>query len=127
MDVIGSGQPLHAGNMLPSAHSHLHNSATGIINRGDSFRRRRSRSNSLAATSPQHSQAPSELRGASSGGGGGSKSNTSKQPVETHHVYMLGASGVGKVALISQFTTSECINAYEGPGEFRWDVDDGWV
>lgn len=40
-----------------------------------------------------------------------------KQPVEMHRVYMLGAPGVGKAALISQFSTSECINAYEGPGK----------
>lgn len=50
-------------------------------------------------------------------GSGDQKYQHSKQPVDTHHVYMLGACGVGKVALISQFTTSECINAYEGPGE----------
>lgn len=30
---------------------------------------------------------------------------------------MLGANGVGKAALVSQFRTSECINAYEGPGK----------
>lgn len=38
-------------------------------------------------------------------------------PVDSHRVYMLGAPGVGKAALISQFQTSECINAYEGPGK----------
>lgn len=40
-------------------------------------------------------------------------------PVDSHRVYMLGAPGVGKAALISQFQTSECINAYEGPGMFN--------
>lgn len=34
-------------------------------------------------------------------------------PVETFKVLMLGGPGVGKTALLSQFTTSECINAYE--------------
>lgn len=76
--------------------------SSGVINRGDSFRRRRSRSNSLAPTSPMKDemQAP-----------------TATGPVESHLVMMLGAPGVGKAALTSQFRTSECINAYEGPGK----------
>lgn len=37
--------------------------------------------------------------------------------VDSYLVMMLGASGVGKAALTSQFRTSECINAYEGPGK----------
>ena len=41
-------------------------------------------------------------------------------PVDTHRVYMLGAPGVGKAALITQFMTSECINAYEGPGTIKF-------
>lgn len=40
-----------------------------------------------------------------------------KGPVDSYRVYMLGAPGVGKAALISQFSTSECINAYEGSGK----------
>lgn len=43
---------------------------------------------------------------------------TRNGPVDSHRVYMLGAPGVGKNALISQFQTSECINAYEGPGKY---------
>lgn len=38
------------------------------------------------------------------------------EPVEVYHVSMLGAPGVGKAALVSQFKTSDCINAYEGAG-----------
>lgn len=37
--------------------------------------------------------------------------------VECFQIFMLGAQGVGKAALVSQFRTSECINAYEGPGK----------
>lgn len=37
--------------------------------------------------------------------------------VECFQIFMLGANGVGKAALVSQFRTSECINAYEGPGK----------
>lgn len=33
--------------------------------------------------------------------------------VASYTVALLGAQGVGKTALISQFMTSECINAYE--------------
>lgn len=39
-------------------------------------------------------------------------------PVENYRVFMLGGPGVGKTALISQFRTSECINAYEDTGLF---------
>ena len=34
-------------------------------------------------------------------------------PSDSYLVAMLGAPGVGKCALLSQFRTSECINAYE--------------
>ncbi|XP_034831394.1 GTP-binding protein Rit2 [Maniola hyperantus] len=69
----------------------------GIVNRGDSFRRRRSRSGSLAPASPAQSAPESQER----------------KPVACHRVAMVGAQGVGKTALISQFQTSECINAYD--------------
>ncbi|KAM8714205.1 hypothetical protein ACLKA7_014360 [Drosophila subpalustris] len=108
----------------------------GIINRGDSFRRRRSRSNSLAPVSPMHPRnAMAGLNGGGGGGGGsslglgsaynggGSHSNgfgeapgqENHQPVEFYRVEMLGSAGVGKQALVSQFRTSDCINAYDGP------------
>ncbi|XP_053606657.1 GTP-binding protein REM 1 [Plodia interpunctella] len=72
----------------------------GIVNRGDSFRRRRSRSGSLAPSSPAAAPEPQERR-----------------PVACHRVAMVGAPGVGKTALISQFQTSECINAYDRHGD----------
>lgn len=34
-------------------------------------------------------------------------------PNDSYTVCMLGAQGVGKQTLLSQFRTSECINAYE--------------
>lgn len=98
----------------------------GVINRGDSFRRRRSRSNSLAPVSPIHPR----LGGGGAGGISGSvgagingdytgaqDEPQEQQPVEVFRVDMLGASGVGKQALIQQFRTSDCINAYDGPGK----------
>uniref|UniRef100_A0A336MYD8 CSON007515 protein n=1 Tax=Culicoides sonorensis TaxID=179676 RepID=A0A336MYD8_CULSO len=71
----------------------------GIVNRGDSFRRRRSRSNSLAPVSPM--QAVEDLM-------------VPTGPEESFKVLMLGGAEVGKAALLAQFRTSECINAYEG-------------
>ncbi|KAH1008816.1 hypothetical protein HUJ05_009336 [Dendroctonus ponderosae] len=74
----------------------------GIVNRGDSFRRRRSRSNSLC---------PPAM-----GGGAQTPSPVLDEhvlEVSNYTVALLGAQGVGKTALISQFMTSECINAYE--------------
>ncbi|XP_021699970.1 GTP-binding protein RAD isoform X2 [Aedes aegypti] len=74
-------------------------SKQGIVNRGDSFRRRRSRSNSLAPTSPVY--APEEVLPPNNG------------PIDSFYVAMIGAAGVGKAALLSQFRSSECINAYD--------------
>lgn len=69
---------------------------TGVVNRGDSFRRRRSRSNSLAPAEQEN-----EVR------------RLPPKEVVSYNVAMLGTRGVGKTALISQFMTSECINAYD--------------
>jgi Cdc6-like AAA superfamily ATPase len=75
----------------------------GVVNRGDSFRRRRSRSNSLAPAEQEN-----EVR------------RSPPTEVASHNVAMLGTRGVGKTALISQFMTSECINAYDRQrGKFR--------
>ncbi|XP_026273542.1 GTP-binding protein REM 1 isoform X2 [Frankliniella occidentalis] len=77
----------------------------GVVNRGDSFRRRRSRSNSLLPAdatpllrSPAAPAAPTI---------------PTVSDHDSYRVAMLGARGVGKSALISQFMTSECINAYD--------------
>lgn len=76
--------------------------SAGVVNRGDSFRRRRSRSNSLAPAEKE-----TEIR------------RLPPKEVASHNVAMLGTRGVGKTALISQFMTSECINAYDRQkGEF---------
>lgn len=78
----------------------------GVINRGDSFRRKRSRSNSLANSPMSPNPSPSVSNPARTFG-----------PVDSYRVHMLGGPGVGKTALISQFCTSECINAYEDTGD----------
>ncbi|XP_057663535.1 GTP-binding protein REM 1 isoform X2 [Diorhabda carinulata] len=74
----------------------------GIVNRGDSFRRRRSRSNSLCP--PAMGGTPSPVLDAP---------DSNIPEISTYIVSLLGAQGVGKTALISQFMTSECINAYD--------------
>ncbi|XP_075225177.1 rad, Gem/Kir family member 3 [Lycorma delicatula] len=81
----------------------------GVVNRGDSFRRRRSRSNSLL---PPQGQAGQDC---------GPTAPEPPPPLSPLHspdftsytVAMVGAQGVGKTALVSQFMTSECINAYD--------------
>lgn len=89
----------------------------GIINRGDSFRRRRSRSNSLAPVSPIHPRVGA-LAGCTDVDVNLNDGNQQQQ-VDVYHVEMLGAPGVGKQALVSQFRTSDCINAYDGPGKVQ--------
>ncbi|XP_049546266.1 uncharacterized protein LOC125957534 [Anopheles darlingi] len=74
-------------------------SKQGIVNRGDSFRRRRSRSNSLAPVSPV--RVVDEVLTPPPG------------PIDSYRVLMIGSAGVGKGALLSQFRSSECINAYD--------------
>ncbi|XP_031348437.1 uncharacterized protein LOC116174637 [Photinus pyralis] len=76
----------------------------GIVNRGDSFRRRRSRSNSLCP--PATIGTPSPVMDGP---------DHIQADVTKYTVALLGAQGVGKTALISQFMTSECINAYDRP------------
>ncbi|VVC95822.1 unnamed protein product [Leptidea sinapis] len=83
---------LHQNRWLPSS-ADVSLLSPGIVNRGDSFRRRRSRSGSLVGT------------------GAGTPPPATTAPAACHRVAMVGAPGVGKTALISQFQTSECINA----------------
>jgi hypothetical protein len=80
---------------------------SGIVNRGDSFRRRRSRSSSIIPPTSPMNAVVQELPQPS-------------EPCDSYLVAMLGTLGVGKRTLLSQFMTSECINAYEsGRGKFN--------
>ncbi|XP_050429291.1 GTP-binding protein GEM isoform X2 [Adelges cooleyi] len=75
----------------------------GIINRGDSFiRKRRSRSNSLAQDDDSKECTPPV-----------DYIQQNDDNITSYAVALLGTRGVGKTALISQFMTSEYINAYE--------------
>lgn len=75
---------------------------SGVVNRGDSFRRRRSRSNSLAPPGLLPQEIPNLPT-----------VPAPPQDVTTYRVALIGAQGVGRTALISQFMSSECINAYD--------------
>lgn len=80
---------------------------SGVINRGDSFRRRRSRSGSTNPPVASPMRAPEQVLPVNTG------------PQDSYTVAMIGGAEVGKAALIAQFQTSECINAYEdGAGMF---------
>lgn len=92
-------------------------SARGIINRGDSFKRRNQVPPVDPAVPPNNSPIPpglpeSEVRArtwsttsqGSSVGSGGS-SNLGTPPI--HRVVVMGARGVGKTSIIQQFMTSE--------------------
>nr|CAD7453714.1 unnamed protein product [Timema tahoe] len=100
------------GNLVYFESDALDHSATeaGVVNRGDSFRRRRSRSNSLVPPGqqqhPEGTAPPPQTPVASPAAG-------LNNDIITYRVAMIGASGVGKTALVSQFMTSECINAYD--------------
>ncbi|KAL7640722.1 UNVERIFIED_CONTAM: hypothetical protein RMT77_008997 [Armadillidium vulgare] len=88
----------------------------GIVNRGDSFRRRRSRSNSIqppfdGATLPS---LPPQMQDIASVPGSPEFSSDEKDSTTEHfRMVVVGATGVGKTALMNQFRTSECINAYD--------------
>ncbi|CAO1423498.1 unnamed protein product [Diamesa serratosioi] len=69
----------------------------GIVNRGDSFRRRRSRSSSLVPPSSPMRPKVEEVYVPSGS-------------TDSYLVAMLGTSGVGKATLLSQFQTSEGID-----------------
>lgn len=86
----------------------------GIINRGDSFKRKRlGSSNSSIGSAGSCPERASRLRHTwstqSQGSRGSSVSSSidADDPPAAFRVLLLGAAGVGKTALIQQFTTSE--------------------
>ncbi|KAF4524216.1 hypothetical protein B566_EDAN006464 [Ephemera danica] len=110
---------------------HFSITGKGIVNRGDSLKSRRSRSNtSVASSNSSHStehlggggvgaclQAgsyPGSARTSAEASLASSReSSTSGVGNLPYRVIMLGAAGVGKTSVISQFTTSEHLHAYD--------------
>uniref|UniRef100_A0A0P6DKV1 Ras-related protein Rab-44 n=1 Tax=Daphnia magna TaxID=35525 RepID=A0A0P6DKV1_9CRUS len=109
----------------------------GVVNRGDSFRRRRSRSNSLAPGTVQHDSTGDVTKNYRAAPGNGSSGGASTgenvqaigtdqrsshqqqhhhqhhSDVRTYRVAIIGSHGVGKSAMVGQFMSSDCINAYD--------------
>uniref|UniRef100_A0A2S2P0K1 GTP-binding protein REM 1 n=1 Tax=Schizaphis graminum TaxID=13262 RepID=A0A2S2P0K1_SCHGA len=116
-------------------------SGKGIINRGDSLKSRRSKSNNSVASSnssTEHLTASNYTvigvgcGGAGVGGGGGSYPGSARTSAGTSlassresscascpgitqpfRIAMLGATGVGKTSLVCQFMTSESLHIYD--------------
>ncbi|XP_076239423.1 uncharacterized protein LOC143182353 [Calliopsis andreniformis] len=89
----------------------------GVVNRGDSIISRRSRSNT-SVNSSRNSNVSGErspFDGSCCSGQGVADSTESEEieEIPKYRVVMLGDSGVGKTALVSQFMTSEYMNTYD--------------
>ncbi|KAJ8672519.1 hypothetical protein QAD02_003778 [Eretmocerus hayati] len=89
----------------------------GVVNRGDSMISRRSRSNT-SVNSSRNSNVSGErspFEGSCCSGRSVAADSTESEPEEVtkYRVVLLGDSGVGKSALVSQFMTSEYMNTYD--------------
>ncbi|XP_059485378.1 uncharacterized protein LOC132202463 [Neocloeon triangulifer] len=113
---------------------HFSITGKGVINRGDSLKSRRSRSNTSVASSNSSHTHSTEHIGAGVPNmvclGAGSYPGSARTSAEAslassresstsgvgnvpYRVIMLGSAGVGKSSLISQFMTSEYLHAYD--------------
>ncbi|XP_053980370.1 uncharacterized protein LOC128877249 isoform X1 [Hylaeus volcanicus] len=91
----------------------------GVVNRGDSIISRHSRSNT-SVNSSRNSNVSGErspFEGSCCSGQGVAADSTESDEIEEeipkYRVVLLGDSGVGKTALVSQFMTSEYMNTYD--------------
>ncbi|XP_011267383.1 uncharacterized protein LOC105258030 isoform X2 [Camponotus floridanus] len=87
----------------------------GVVNRGDSIISRRSRSNTSVNSSRNSnvSGEKSPFEGSCCSGQDASTDSDIEETISKYRVILLGDSGVGKTALVSQFMTSEYINTYD--------------
>ncbi|KAK0181151.1 hypothetical protein PV327_003457 [Microctonus hyperodae] len=97
---------------------HFSITGKGIVNRGDSLKSRRSRSNNSVASSnssTEHLTAsyPGSARNSAAGSLASSRESSASQGPAPYKVLMLGAQSVGKSSLVSQFMTSEYLHAYD--------------
>ncbi|XP_046738061.1 uncharacterized protein LOC124406627 [Diprion similis] len=97
---------------------HFSITGKGIVNRGDSLKSRRSRSNNSVASSnssTEHLTAsyPGSARTSAAGSLASSRESSASQGPAPYRVLMLGAPAVGKSSLVSQFMTSEYLHAYD--------------
>lgn len=99
---------------------HFSITGKGVVNRGDSLKSRRSRSNNSVASSnssteqlPVVSTANSARTSANCSLASSRESSTSAPGPMPYRVLMLGGPAVGKSSLVSQFMTSEYLHAYD--------------
>ncbi|GAB0089656.1 uncharacterized protein DMENIID0001_042350 [Sergentomyia squamirostris] len=105
---------------------HFSITGKGVVNRGDSLKSRRSRSNNSVASSNSSTEHLTANAAVTNTVGGGSaktsataslassrESSTSNPGSGPYRVLMLGATAVGKSSLVSQFMTSEYLHAYD--------------
>nr|XP_031839144.1 GTP-binding protein Rit2 [Nomia melanderi] len=97
---------------------HFSITGQGVVNRGDSLKSRRSRSNNSVASSnssTEHLTAsyPGSARNSAAGSLASSRESSASQGSTPYRVLMLGAPAVGKSSLVSQFMTSEYLHAYD--------------
>ncbi|KAL9918565.1 rad, Gem/Kir family member 1 isoform 3-T4 [Glossina fuscipes fuscipes] len=101
---------------------HFSITGKGVINRGDSLRSRRSRSNNSVASSNSSNELLTTTRVPAGNSSRNSancslvssrESSTSNPGNGPYRVLMLGATAVGKSSLVSQFMTSEYLHAYD--------------
>ncbi|XP_023012297.2 uncharacterized protein [Leptinotarsa decemlineata] len=100
---------------------HFSITGKGVVNRGDSLKSRRSRSNnSVASSNSSTEQLPAAVSAAGSARTSAScslassrESSTSAPGPTPFKVLMLGGPAVGKSSLVMQFMTSEYLHAYD--------------
>lgn len=100
---------------------HFSITGKGVVNRGDSLKSRRSRSNNSVASSnssteqlPGPTSAAGSARTSASCSLASSRESSTSAPGPTpFRVLMLGGPAVGKSSLVSQFMTSEYLHAYD--------------
>ncbi|KAG4069972.1 hypothetical protein HA402_015196 [Bradysia odoriphaga] len=100
---------------------HFSITGKGVVNRGDSLKSKRSRSNNSVASSnssTEHLTATNALNSARTSAtcslASSRESTTSNPPCNgPYKVLMLGEADVGKSSIVSQFMTSEYIHAYD--------------
>ncbi|XP_052755649.1 uncharacterized protein LOC113511170 isoform X2 [Galleria mellonella] len=88
---------------------HFSITGKGVVNRGDSLRSRRSRSNTSVASSASSTEAVTRASAPCSL----ASSRDSSAGLSAYRVLVLGAPGVGKSSLVGQFMTSEYLHAYD--------------
>ncbi|XP_049879929.1 uncharacterized protein LOC126376523 [Pectinophora gossypiella] len=88
---------------------HFSITGKGVVNRGDSLRSRRSRSNTSVASSASSTEAVTRASAPCSL----ASSRDSSAGLSAYRVLVIGAPGVGKSSLVGQFMTSEYLHAYD--------------